>query len=280
MIKFLKQNITGPIIHSGNSISRIYLLTSFALVPALLAYLYYLGIFILFNVAVSILLCVVLEIVYLLINKADWRFHVQDGHAILTGLIIGLISGPDTSLMFIGLACVFAILAAKHAWGGTGNYLFHPSMAGFAFAYLCLPADFADIHTQTFQWFPFLWVLGGAFLIHKKVINLHIPIAGIAGLLLCNLGYELFPIETNIANDYVIFTGYTLFCLFFISTDSSRTPISILGKWLYGLGTGMLMFILLNNTNSVASVAATVLFMNALSPLIDYFTHQTRQATP
>ena len=279
MVQSINQHKTAPFIHSGHSTAYRYLFTSLALAPVLLAFVYYLGIFILLNVVVAVFLSIILEIVCLLINKADWRFHIKDGHAMLTGLMIGLMAGPDTGFLFITTACVFAIVVAKHAYGGLGKYIFHPAMAGIAFAYLCFPSEFADINTQTYQWLPFLWLLGGTFLWQQKIIHWQIPIAGIMGLLTIDISFQLLQIELYYASAYIPLSGYTLFCLFFLATDSTCTPSSNSEKWFYGLLTGAILYIMYLYSDSVTSIAATILIMNVVSLLIEYLGEYKRQTS-
>lgn len=65
--------------------------------------------------------------------------NIRDGSAVVTGMIIPLLMPASARLETIAIAVVFAMVVAKHPFGGTGQNIFNPAAAGVAFATVCWP---------------------------------------------------------------------------------------------------------------------------------------------
>ena len=85
-----------------------------------------------FIILSSISSSVVFEVLILKIRKK--RIAIDDGSAVLTGLIIGLCMPPAIPIYIPILTSLFAIGIVKHAFGGLGQNIFNPAMAGLVFA--------------------------------------------------------------------------------------------------------------------------------------------------
>jgi len=77
---------------------------------------------------------------------ADWFMAARrgesipkDGHAILTGLLIGMTMPPAIPVWIPVLAALFAIFVVKWPLGGAGSAWIHPAAAAWLFAFLCWP---------------------------------------------------------------------------------------------------------------------------------------------
>ena len=69
-----------------------------------------------------------------------------------------------------------------------------------------------------------------------------------------------------------LFSGGTMLCAFFIATDPSSSSTTISGKFIYGAGIGILIYSIRSWGGYPDGIAFSILIMNALVPMIDYYT--------
>jgi len=82
-----------------------------------------------------------------------------------------------------------------------------------------------------------------------------------------------------------LLSGATLLGAFFIATDLVTSPVSPLGKIVFGAGCGVLVYIIRTWAGYPEGIAFAVLIMNAATPLIDRYIKprvygRTRQGKP
>lgn len=121
------------------STSQIMQLVMVALCPGLLVMVFYFGFGILINVAFSVLFALLFELMILKFREKDVRAVLGDGSAVVTGILIGLALPPMLPVWMIVIANFFAIVVAKHLYGGLGQNLFNPAMVGFAVLIVSFP---------------------------------------------------------------------------------------------------------------------------------------------
>ncbi len=116
-----------------------------------------------------------------------------------------------------------------------------------------------------------LIVLGGLFLIYKRVITWHIPVAMLGTLTL--LASVLFWFDPNSYMSPVthLLSGAVLLGAFFIATDLVTSPVSTRGQLIFGAGCGLLVLVIRTFGNYPEGVAFAVLLMNGFTPLIDHY---------
>lgn len=119
----------------------------YALVPTLLAYIWFFGFGILFNIAVATGTAVLTEALCLRWQGRPVATFLGDYSAVVTGVLLAFALPPLTPWWITALGSAFAIVVAKHAYGGVGNNLFNPAMAG----YVVLLVSFPD---QLIHWLP------------------------------------------------------------------------------------------------------------------------------
>jgi electron transport complex protein RnfD len=114
-----------------------------------------------------------------------------------------------------------------------------------------------------------LLLLGGLILLATRVITWHIPVAVLVGVLIpasiahaVDPGHYLPPLVHLLA-------ASTLFGAFFIATDLVTSPTTAKGQILYGIGIGVLIFVIRSWGAYPEGMAFAVLLMNAATPLID-----------
>ncbi|WP_425641361.1 electron transport complex subunit RsxD [Marinomonas gallaica] len=116
------------------------------------------------------------------------------------------------------------------------------------------------------------YLAGGLLLIWLRIITWHTPVAMIAGLgLMANVFYGLDP-DNAASTIFHLTSGAVMLGAFFIATDPVSSCTSNRGKLVYGLGIGILIYVIRTWGGYPDGVAFAVLLMNFAAPLIDYFT--------
>lgn len=72
---------------------------------------------------------------------AQLRGHEVNEGFLVSGMLIPLISPPDTPLWMIGLATAFAVIIGKEVFGGTGMNILNPALTARAFLFFAYPQD-------------------------------------------------------------------------------------------------------------------------------------------
>ncbi|MES9852824.1 MAG: RnfABCDGE type electron transport complex subunit D [Candidatus Thiodiazotropha sp. L084R] len=116
-----------------------------------------------------------------------------------------------------------------------------------------------------------LLLLGGLFLIYKKVITWHIPLSMLGTLALLSTLFHLLDPESYVGPLTHLFSGAAILCAFFIATDLVTSPVSIRGQILFGVGCGLLVYAIRTWAGYPEGVAFAVMLMNACTPLIDHY---------
>lgn len=118
-------------------------------------------------------------------------------------------------------------------------------------------------------------LLGGIYLLCRKVISWHIPIVYVATMAVLTF---LFPgdgtgLEWML---YSIFSGGVMLCAFFMATDYATSPITKKGQVIYGIGCGLFTIMIRYFGSYNEGVCYSIMVMNLLVPLIDKYTKPTR----
>lgn len=116
-----------------------------------------------------------------------------------------------------------------------------------------------------------LILLGGLFLLWKRVITWHVPASMIGALLLLAGFFHWVDPERYVGPLVQLLSGATLLGAFFIATDLVTSPVTARGQLLFGAGCGALVFVIRTWAAYPEGVAFAVVIMNALTPLIDRY---------
>lgn len=111
-------------------------------------------------------------------------------------------------------------------------------------------------------------LIGGIYLVATKVISPSTPIAFIGSLAICTLIYTGSGAQTI----YQIFSGGLMLGAIFMATDYATTPITTKGKIIFGIGCGVITFIIRQFGQYPEGVSFSILLMNLLTPYIDKLT--------
>lgn len=271
-----------------------------ALIPALAVGCYVFGWRSLLLTAVCIVSCILFEFICRKIMRRENT--VGDLSAVVTGFILAL-NLPVTLPLWIAVIGSFvAIVIVKQLFGGLGQNFANPAVT----ARIVLMISFPSAMTNWVN--PFYWknpdavtsatplalaegdelpsyldlflgnvggcmgetcalalLIGGIYLAARKIVNLVAPVSFIGSLALLSF----------IAGDdplYQILAGGVFLGAFFMATDYATTPITTKGKIVFGLGCGVITFIIRHFGSFPEGVSFSILLMNILTPYIEQLT--------
>ncbi len=130
-----------------------------------------------------------------------------------------------------------------------------------------------------------LLLLGGMFLIGKRIITWHGPAAMLLGVAAPALVASLIAPDHYLGPVYHLLSGGVMLAAFFIVTDPVTSPNTAMGQSLFGLMCGLLTWIIRTWGGYPEGVGFAVLLMNAATPVIDRYVKpriygRTRQGRP
>ncbi|MBD3260325.1 MAG: RnfABCDGE type electron transport complex subunit D [Candidatus Altiarchaeales archaeon] len=296
----------SPHIRSEDSIQKIMWSVVLALTPALLGALYFFGFTALKVTLTCVLTCVATE--HLIIKYFQRPGNIKDGSAVLTGLLLAFCLPPTAPLWIPLIGGAFAIIVAKHTFGGLGHNIFNPALAGRSFLMASWPALmtawvlpfdavtsatplgvsklrgmeilkaqnpnlYLDLFTGNVggclgETSAILLLLGAIFLLYKGIIRPHTPFSYL-------LSVAVF--STLLGQDPVLhlFAGGLILGAFFMATDYVTTPLTFKGKIIFGVCCGILTVVIRLYSGLPEGVSYSILIMNAFTPLIDRYTKKT-----
>ncbi|WP_221797234.1 RnfABCDGE type electron transport complex subunit D [Oceanobacter mangrovi] len=117
-----------------------------------------------------------------------------------------------------------------------------------------------------------LVLLGAAWLMFRRIISWHIPVALLGTLALLALVSSHTQPERFAGPMFHLLSGGAMIGAFFYATDYVTSPTTKQGQILFGIGAGAMIFAIRSWGGFPEAVAFGILFMNALTPLIDRVT--------
>ncbi|MES2624430.1 MAG: RnfABCDGE type electron transport complex subunit D [Pseudomonadota bacterium] len=123
------------------------------------------------------------------------------------------------------------------------------------------------------EWVNAGFLMGGIFLLYKRIISWHIPVSLLAALTLFALVFHDSGSSQSLGSPLLhLFAGGTMLGAFFIATDPVTAATSRRGQLVYGAFIGAIIFAMRSWSSYPDGVAFAVLCGNAAVPLIDAFT--------
>lgn len=306
----------SPHVHSGDSVSKNMYGVIIALVPALIASLYFFGIGALVVTMVSIVSCVLFEyLIQRFILK--YKTSVSDGSAILTGLLLAFNLPSNLPIWIIIIGSLVAIGIGKMSFGGLGNNLFNPALVGRVFLLISFPVQmtswpiplgfetayvdaetgatalammknhFGTLPSTTNMLFgqmggsigevsAIALIIGFVWMLFRKIITWHIPISIFATVAIMT-GLMYWSNPTEYASPIAhLFAGGLMLGAIFMATDYVTSPMSKNGMLLYGIGIGVLTVCIRVFAAFPEGVSFAILIMNAFTPLINKYVKPKR----
>ncbi|MCL2015968.1 MAG: RnfABCDGE type electron transport complex subunit D [Defluviitaleaceae bacterium] len=293
-----------PHIHDNITIEKIMLLVLIALAPATIMGVVMFGLRALLVILVTVGSSVGFEWLYQKFTKQE--ITIKDYSAAVTGLLLAFNLPPTVPLWLPVVGSFVAIVVAKQLFGGLGQNFINPALAGRAFlmaAYMPhMAGGFVEPLTGFFDFdviamatplapdgtwdflsllignhggtigetSAILLILGGLFLVYKRIITWHIPATFIATVAV--LTFFLEPGWTLETPAFHVLAGGLMLGAFFMATDYSSSPVSPLGKIIMGIGCGFITVLIRLYGGYPEGVSYAILLMNCCVPLIDKFT--------
>ncbi|MBU1125321.1 MAG: RnfABCDGE type electron transport complex subunit D [Candidatus Omnitrophica bacterium] len=280
-----------------------------ALIPAAIASVIIFGMPSVKIMAVAVFTCVACEaLIQKLTGRA---VTIHDGSAALTGLLLAFNLSSNVPFWIPLVGGIFAIALVKHAFGGLGANVFNPALAARAFLLASWPTHMtaftrpfaADAVTSATPlmmfkegkvgtlvemgisyWDLFLGrrggclgevciialVCGAAYLLWKRYIWWQTPFSFI--LTTGSLCW-IFGARGYFQGDFLfsILSGGLILGAFFMATDYVTTPLAHTGQVFFGVGCGVLTFLIRKFGGYPEGVSYSILIMNAFVPLIDRY---------
>lgn len=341
----------APHIRAGDSSAEVMAQVLLATLPGLVALTLFFGWGTLINIALAATAAVLCEAGITRLRGMPpglrWgrggpacpRLPWGDGSTLVTAVLLGVALPPLAPWWLPALGSGFAIVVAKHLYGGLGQNLFNPAMAGYAMLLVSFPllmsrwplpmpvlADgvmapgpiqslsmvllpaapaldgltgatplevfrhhsgllVAQLYAEHplfragrwagvgWEWVNVGFLAGGAWLLYRRIISWHAPVAML--MTLCLLALLFYDGGSSVSKGsplFHLFSGATMLGAFFIVTDPATCAGSRAGRLLCGALTGALVFLLRSRGHYPDGVAFAVLLMNCAAPLIDHYT--------
>lgn len=296
---------SSPHISSKDTTSKIMLDVIIALIPALIMATVYFGLRALLLAATCILSSVLAEYICRRVMKRENT--IGDLSAIVTGLLLALNLPVNLPLWMAVLGSIIAIVVVKQFFGGLGQNFVNPAITARIILMLCFAGAMTNWVTPNFKThidgltgasplgvlsgmqgeMPSLLemliglregsmgetciialVLGGLYLIIKKVISPIIPLTFIGTVFVCTF---LKDFDVNFALYHILSGGLFLGAIF-MATDYVTTPITKWGKVIFGVGCGLITVAIRLWGSLPEGVSYSILLMNILTPHIDNLT--------
>ena len=287
----------SPHIHSGRTTRRIMLDVLIALLPAAVAGVVIFGLTSLIVIASCVVGCVGFEALFYAIRKKP--IPVGDLSAAVTGLLLALNLPANTPWWQCLIGALFAMVVVKGLFGGLGANPVNPAITArvfmlVAFATLAKPAfptivDTVSSATPLASETPtsltdlllglhggaigetcaVALLLGGIYLLCRRVITWHIPVAFIGTVLIASFFMEGMDFTAALA---AVLSGGLLIGAIFMATDYVTSPATPWGKIIFGLGAGLITFLIRYFGVYPEGVSFAILFMNIITPYISSWT--------
>ena len=122
------------------------------------------------------------------------------------------------------------------------------------------------------QWVNAAALIGGLYLLGRKIVRWHIPAAVLAGMAVPAMFMHTLDPGAHAGAAFHLFSGATMLGAFFIATDPVSAATSDRGRLLYGTGIGAVAWIIRTWGGYPDGIAFAVLLMNLAAPLLDRYT--------
>ncbi len=114
-------------------------------------------------------------------------------------------------------------------------------------------------------------LIGAVFLLIMKIIDWRIPLAYIGTVIVIS-GIFYFTGISPLTPLFHVFAGGLILGAFFMATDMVTSPVTPLGRWIFGIGCGIITMIIRQWGGYPEGVSYSILLMNVATPLIDRLT--------
>ncbi len=289
----------SPHTRDNQSINKIMFTVVLAMLPACLVGIWFFGFAALKVLLLCTVSCVVIEEGWnkLMKRTSTWK----DGSAILTGILLGMNLNAGVPWWVCVIGGVLAIILGKQLFGGLGYNPFNPALVARVGLLIGFPAIMTTWNTTRGadviaaatplgmepgatslgnlfsgnvggclgETSAIALLVGGAILLLFKLIKWQVPVAFIGSVFVITGGAHLISPETTHSPIFHVLSGGLLLGAFFMATDMVTSPMTKKGALIFGLGCGIMTSAIRLWGSYPEGVSFSILFMNALTPLID-----------
>ena len=290
----------SPHIRDNATTSTIMRDVLIGLAPAMIAAVVIFGFRALLMTAVCVAACIIFE--YGTERILGRENTISDLSAVVTGVILSFNLPVQLPLWMAVVGCFFAIVIVKQLFGGIGNNFANPAIAarillllsfsqpmttwlqveggravqgvyGATPLALISAGDTANLPSVMEMLLgtrggcmgetcAIALILGGVYMIWKKVITPTIPLAFIGGVFVLSLLFGVNPV-------YELLGGGLMLGAFFMATDYTTSPITEKGKIIFGLGCALITMVIRVFGSYPEGVSYSILLMNIITPHIN-----------
>ncbi len=301
----LSVNIS-PHLHKDESVSKIMWLVVCSLIPSGIAGVFIFGLGALRVIFLGVASALVSECILQRLTKR--KLTLLDGSAFLTGLLLAYNLAPGVPFWLPIAGSFFAIAIGKQVFGGLGQNIFNPALAGRVFLvaswpkYMTMfskPLNYDAVASATplalikegkiLENISYLdlflgrrggclgevcilaLLLGAIFLFIKGYISWHIPLSYVVTV---GLFAFIFGPKGLFSGDWLfhILSGGLILGAFFMATDYVTSPLTRKGQVIFGVGCGIITAVIRLWGGYPEGVSYAILMMNAATPIIDRYT--------
>ncbi len=288
----------SPHIRSNITTSKVMLDVLIALAPATIASVVIFGFRSLAVIAVCVGFAILSEF---LMQKAMKRpVTISDLSAAITGLLLALNLPSGIPLWQAAIGSIFAIVVVKQLFGGLGHNFANPAITARIMLLVSFSSTMAvsgklaidgvsgatplavisgkEGTLPTYLQLLFgthggalgetcaiALIIGGLYLVIRKVITWHTPVVFIATVFVLSFAFGRDPIAE-------ILSGGLLLGAIFMATDYVTTPATPWGRVIFGFGCGFITIVIRTFGNYPEGVSFSILLMNILTPYIEKWT--------
>ncbi len=293
----------SPHLHSGNSTQKIMRDVIIAMLPALAFSIYSFGLPALFVTLVSVGMCVGFE---WFCNKVLLKREnsLCDLSAVVTGILLSFNLPSGIPLWIVAIGAIVAIGVGKMSFGGLGRNPFNPALVGRVFLLISFPVQMTSfsydgvsgatplglLKEKGVEALPQLYdmlfglhggsvgevggillILGGLYLLWRKVITWHIPVFVLGTMVV--FAEILYLVDPTAAPDalFHVFAGGAILGAFYMATDYSSSPMSKKGAIIYAIGIGLITMLVRTWGAYPEGMSFAILIMNATVPLLNIY---------
>lgn len=134
-------NVTSPHTHRPLDTGQLMREVALATVPGLAALTYFFGWGTFINVCWAVLVAVASEALILKMRHKPVIFFLKDYSAVVTAVLLALAIPPTAPWWLTLVGVSFAIIVAKHLYGGLGSNPFNPAMVGYVLLLISFPVE-------------------------------------------------------------------------------------------------------------------------------------------
>ena len=269
-----------------------------ALAPVSVASVVIFGWFSLAIIATCVIAAVLSEFLFNLACKKEQT--VSDLSAAVTGLILALNLPKTVELWQAAIGSIVAIVVVKCLFGGIGKNFANPAIVGRIVLFLSFSASIAANSDPVIGGFAGIdavsgatplgggsasyvqlllglhggaigetcavaLIIGGIYLLIRRVITWHIPVAFVGTVAIVSLLANQDPV-------YQMLSGGLLIGAIFMATDYVTSPATPWGKIIFGIGCGLITAVIRILGSYPEGVSFAILLMNILCPYIEKWT--------